>query len=150
VLGGFLERFRSEMKPEAVAEIEAGAAVSGKDLGRAMARQAQWMERMRRFQERHDFLVCPVNQVAPFDASLDWPKSIEGVPMEHYIAWMRSAYLISVTGCPAISVPAGFTSAGLPVGIQLVGRYRGDFELLQLAYAFEQATQFGRRRPRLG
>ena len=107
------------------------------------------MERMRRFQEKHEFMLCAVNQVPPFDATLDWPKEIEGVRMEHYIAWMKSAYWITVTFRPAISVPAGFTPEGLPVGIQIVGRYRDDFGVLQMAHAFEQATAFGLRRPAL-
>jgi amidase len=69
--------------------------------------------------------------------------------MEHYLAWMRSAYWISVTFCPAISVPAGFTAEGLPVGLQIVGRRRDDLGVLQIAHAFEQATGFGRTRPAL-
>jgi amidase len=60
---------------------------------------------------------------------------------------MKSAYWISTTLCPAISVPAGFTEEGLPVGLQIVGRYQDDFGVLQMAYAFEQATGFGERRP---
>jgi amidase len=91
-----------------------------------------------------------VNQVPPFDAALDWPKEIDGVAMDGYIAWMRSAYWITVTFRPAISVPAGFTPEGLPVGIQIVGRHRDDLGVLQIAHAFEQATGFGRRRPPLG
>jgi amidase len=102
---------------------------------------------MRRFFERHEFLLCAVNQVPPFDAALDWPKEIEGVAMEHYIAWMKSAYWISATLHPAISVPAGFTPEGLPVGIQIVGRARDDLGVLALAHAFEQETRIGRRRP---
>ena len=69
--------------------------------------------------------------------------------MENYVAWMKSAYRITATFRPAISVPAGFTSEGLPVGIQIVGRYRDDLDVLQMAYAFEQATGFGLRRPAL-
>ena len=80
---------------------------------------------------------------------LHWPEEIEGVKMENYIGWMKSAYRISVTCRPAASVPAGFTPEGLPVGIQIVGRYRDDFGVLQMAYAFEQATGFGQRRPAL-
>jgi amidase len=67
--------------------------------------------------------------------------------MENYVSWMKSAYWISTTCRPAISVPAGFTDDGLPVGVQIVGRYRDDVNVLKLAYAFEQATHAGKRRP---
>jgi amidase len=146
-LGPLLDKHRAEMKPEAILEIESGARLSGTDVAKAMIRHAEIMERMRRFQEKYEFLICAVNQIPPFDASLDWPKEIDGTPMGHYVAWMKSAYWITVTFCPAISVPAGFTAEGLPVGIQIVGRYRDDLGTLQIAHAFEQATDFGRKRP---
>lgn len=146
-LGPLLERHRNEMKPEAVGQLERGARLSGADVAKAMTWHGEIMERMRRFQQKYEFVACAVNQVPPFDAKLDWPKEIEGVQMEHYVAWMKSAYFISVTFCPAISVPAGFTADGLPVGIQIVGRYRDDFGVLQMGHAFEQATGFGSRRP---
>ena len=145
--GSLLETHREQLKPEALSEIEAGAAVSARDLTRAMVQHGQLLDRMRRFQETHEFIVCAVNQVPPFDARLDWPHEIEGVKMSTYIDWMKSAYQITPTFCPAISVPAGFTAEGLPVGIQIVGRYRDDFGVLQMAYAFEQATGVGRKRP---
>jgi amidase len=147
MLGPLLEKHRSEMKPEAVWQIEQGSELSGVDIANAMARHGELMEHMRLFQEKYEFLVCAVNQVPPFDANIDWPREIEGIEMEHYVAWMKSAYWITPTFCPAISVPAGFTPEGLPVGIQIVGRYRDDFGVLQTAYAFEQATQFGKKRP---
>jgi amidase len=148
-LGPLLASHRARLKAEVIEEIEAGERLSGADVARAMAQQAQLMERMRQFQERYEFLLCAVNQLPPFDADLDWPKSIEGVAMEHYLAWMRSAYWITTTFCPALSVPAGFTPEGLPVGIQIVGRRWHDFAVLQLGHAFEQATKFGERRPQL-
>jgi amidase len=148
-LGFLLENFRDQMKPEAIWEVEQGARLTGADVSRAMARHAELLERVRVFFERHDFLVCAVNQVPPFDVGIDWPKEIDGVTMENYIAWMRSAYWITSTFCPAISVPAGFTPGGLPVGIQIVGRHRDDLGVLRLAHAFEQATGVGRRRPSL-
>jgi amidase len=112
-----------------------------------MQLHAQLVERMRKFQETYEFTLCAVNQLPPFDAKLDWPHEIAGVPMEHYIAWQKSCYWISATLRPAISVPAGFTTDGLPVGIQIVGRHREDRTVLELAHAFEQATQVGQRRP---
>ena len=149
VLGPLLEGYRDQMKPEAISEIEAGANLSAADIGKAMMQHAELLERMRRFQEKYEFMVCAVNQVPPFDATIDWPKEIEGATMEHYIAWMKSAYWITATFRPAISVPAGFSPEGLPVGIQIVGRYRDDLGVLQIAHAFEQVTGFGRKRPAL-
>ena len=146
-LGPLLEKHRAEMKPEAILEIEAGSRLSGFDIAHAMTRHGEIMERMRRFQEKYEFMCCAVNQLPPFAATLDWPKEIEGTPMTHYIAWMKSAYWITATFRPAISVPAGFTAEGLPVGIQIVGRHRDDFGVLQIAHAFEGATNIARRRP---
>lgn len=141
---------RAELKPEAVEEIEQGAAFSAAQIAKAMLRHTQLVERMRVFQERYEFVVCAVNQVPPFDATLRFPTEIDGKPMRHYVEWMQSAYWISTTFHPAISVPAGFTSEGLPVGVQIVGRMRDDLGLLQFARAFEQATRVGERRPTLG
>ena len=142
-----LAQHRSQFKPDAVWDIESGAHLTGEEIGRALVQQGQLMERVRAFHEKYRFLVCAVNQVPPFDASEPWPSSIDGVKMENYVAWMKTAYWISTTCCPAISVPAGFTDDALPVGIQIVGRYRQDFEVLGIAHAFEQATGFGKRRP---
>jgi amidase len=148
-LGSLLEKHRHEMKPEAVWQIESGSRLTGSDVANVMIRHGELMERMRSFQEKYEFLLCAVNQVPPFDANIHWPREIEGVQMEHYIAWMKSAYWITSTFCPAISVPAGFTAGGLPVGIQIVGRYHDDRGVLQIGHAFEQATRFGRRRPQI-
>ncbi|MBS0395855.1 MAG: amidase, partial [Proteobacteria bacterium] len=147
VLGPLLERHRGDLKPEAVAEIEAGARLGAREIGAALAGHGQLLEAMRRFHERYDLVACAVNQVAPFDAALDWPHAVAGRPMRHYIEWMQSAYWITATWQPAISVPAGFTPAGLPVGLQLVGRFLEDRRVLEAAHAFEQATRVGLRRP---
>jgi amidase len=145
--GPLLATHRDQMKPEAVGEVEAGLALTSASVARAMVQHGELLDRMRRFMETFEFIVCAVNQVPPFEASLDWPKAIDGVAMDHYIAWMKSTYWITATFCPAISVPAGFTPEGLPVGIQIVGRHRDDFGVLQLAHAFEAATQTGLKRP---
>jgi amidase len=145
--GSLLDKFRDQMKPEAIGEIEAGMALTSAAVAQAMVQHGQLLERVRKFQEKYELIVCAVNQVPPFDAAMDWPREIEGVKMEHYVAWMKSAYWITATFRPAISVPAGFTPEGLPVGIQIVGRHRADMTVLQMAHVFEQATQFGKRRP---
>jgi amidase len=103
--------------------------------------------RLRQFMETHEFLILPVSQVPPFEVNQPYVTEINGIQMETYIDWMKSCYYITVTGHPAISVPAGFTPEGLPVGVQIVGRHQDDFGVLQLAYAFEQATGVWKRRP---
>jgi amidase len=146
-LGPLLATHRAELKPEAVDEIEQGARLTTTQIAKALLRHGEILERMRHFQETYPFMIAAVNQVPPFDARLHWPTEIEGTKMDHYIAWMKSAYWITTTFRPAISVPAGFTPEGLPVGLQIVGRHRDDLGVLQLAHAFELATGIGKRRP---
>ena len=99
------------------------------------------------FLEKYEYFVLPTTQLPPFDVKTPYPTEIAGVKFDNYIDWMKSCWCISATGNPAASVPAGFTPEGLPVGVQIVGRAKEDFSVLQLAYAFEQATGFGQRRP---
>lgn len=124
-----------------------GRALAGDDVSRAERLRSEIFQRMNAFMQDYAFLVLPVNQVPPFDVDIAYPEEIRGVPMETYIDWMKSAYFVTVTGHPAISVPCGFTPEGLPVGVQIVGRYRDDFGVLQLAYAYQQATRLCDRRP---
>jgi len=137
-LGPLLARNRHQMKPEAVQEIELGGGVTEAQVASAVDEHQRLLARTSKFFEKYDFLVCAVNQVPPFDAEIDWPHEIEGVKMEHYCAWMKSAYWISTTRCPAVSVPAGATPEGLPVGMQIVGRHGDDRGVLQIAYAVQQ------------
>jgi amidase len=146
-LGPLLAEHRDKLKDTVVWNIEEGLRRSAADVARAQALRSALFHRLRRFLERYEFLVCPVNQLAPFPAEVEWPREVAGERMGNYLDWMKSCYYITVTGHPAISVPAGFTPGGLPVGLQIVGRYRDDFGVLQLAHAFETATGFWRRRP---
>ena len=138
-LGALLTTHRHQMKPEAIDEIERGARVTDADMAGAGARHRQLLARVDAFFDTYEFLMCAVNQVPPFDAEIDWPRDIDGVKMEHYCAWMKSAYWISTTRCPAASVPAGRTPEGLPVGIQIVGRHGNDRGVLEMAYRVEQS-----------
>jgi len=142
-----LRLHRDQLKDTVIWNAEEGMKLSGLDVGHAEVKRGLLYDRITDFFDEYEFLLCPVNQVPPFDVTQPYPTEINGVPMENYIAWMRSCYYITITGLPAISVPCGFTPEGLPVGIQIIGRHHDDFGVLQMAYAFEQATQVGRRRP---
>jgi amidase len=146
-LAELLKSHRELMKDSVVWNIEQGQKLTGPQIGRAEVRRTELYHRVREFMETYEYLICPVNQVPPFDIHRRWIEEINGVKMETYIDWMRSCYYITITGLPAISVPCGFTPEGLPVGIQIVGRHNNDFGVLQLANAFEQATGIWRRRP---
>ncbi len=102
------------------------------------------------FFTRYDVLLAPVTQVLPFPVEQEYPTSVAGVEFEDYLGWMRSCTLISATGCPALSVPGGFTPDGLPVGLQVIAAPRADRRVLEVGHAFEQATRYGERRPVLG
>jgi amidase len=145
--GENLKKYRAQLKDDIVWNIEEGLKLTTEQLAAAEAKRAQLYHRMRVLLEQHEFLVCPVNQLPPYPVDVEWPREIAGQKMDNYLDWMKSCYYITLTGHPAISVPAGFTPEGLPVGIQIVGRYRDDFGVLQLAHAFEEATQAWKRRP---
>ena len=123
--------------------IERGLELTLADLTRATVLRDRLAGQVSEFFETVDAFACPAVQVVPFDIGLDWVHEIDGVPQRNYLDWMASAYLISATGLPAMSVPAGFSPSGLPVGLQLVGRRRADWDLLSLAHAFEGATRYG-------
>jgi amidase len=136
-------------------EVERGSKLSAAGISRALALRSRAWDRMRVFQEKYEYFITPTTQVLPFDVNQPYPTEIAGVKMSTYIEWQKSCILISALENPAISVPCGFTrapggaegKAGLPVGLQIVGRHRDEWSVLQLAYAFEQATKVGRRRP---
>jgi amidase len=127
--------------------VEEGRKLTGPQLSRVEAKRTALYQRLCGFKGEYDFFVLPVSQVLPFDVKTHYPTEIAGVKMENYLAWMKSAYYISAAGNPAMSVPCGFSQSGLPIGMQIVGRHHDDSGVLQLGYAFEQATQVGKRRP---
>ncbi|HJT62588.1 MAG TPA: amidase [Burkholderiales bacterium] len=145
--GALLKEHRDKLKDTVIWNTEEGFKRSATDIAQAENRRTAMYHRMRVFLEKYDFLVCPVSQLPPYPVEQDYPREIAGVKMTNYLDWMKSCYYITLTTHPAISVPAGFTDDGLPVGIQIVGRYRDDFGVLQFAHAFEQATQVWKRRP---
>ncbi|MES2257503.1 MAG: amidase [Pseudomonadota bacterium] len=142
-------QLRRQMKPEAIWEIESGLKLSGADIYQASIDRSAWYEALRQLFQEHDYLVLPAAQVFPFDAALDWPKSIAGKPMDTYHRWMEVVAPGTLAGLPVISVPAGFGPTGLPMGLQIIGKAQGELALLQLAHAYEQVCGYTARRPAL-
>jgi amidase len=130
---------RDQVKDTILWEIDRGERLTAAEIAWAETKRTELYHRMRRFMDRYEFFVLPTVQVPPFDVVQPYPTEIDGVAMGTYIDWMKSCYYISIVGNPAISVPCGFTPEGLPVGLQIVGRHRDDWGLLQIANAFEQA-----------
>jgi len=128
-------------------EVAQAERTTGAEIGRALTRQAQMFAQSRQFFEQYSYFVLPVTQVEPFDVNTPYPIQIAGTAMGSYIDWMRSCWYVTFMSNPAIAVPAGFSTTGLPVGLQIVGRHRDDLSVLQLAHAFEQATGHGTRVP---
>lgn len=144
-----LRAHRSVMKSSVVWNTEIGLNLSVEDLLSAAAARVRLAVSVREYFEHHDLLVLTASQVAPFDVGIEYPAQIDGQPMVDYLQWMRAATIISATGCPSISVPAGFTAAGLPVGIQLVAAPGRDVELLLAALACEELAPHHLTRPSL-
>ena len=127
--------------------VDEGRKQTGPYLARIEEQRTKVYRHMQEFMSKYDYFILPVNQVLPFDITIKYPTEIAGTKMETYIAWMKSAYWISTVGNPAMSVPCAFSSTGLPIGIQIVGRHHDDWGVLQMGYAFEQATQLTKKRP---
>ncbi|HUY28357.1 MAG TPA: amidase [Candidatus Binataceae bacterium] len=135
------------LKPEVRWEIENGLRASAYDIADASAVRSEWYQAMRAIFEKYDFFILPSAQVFPFDAAIDWPKTVGGRAMDTYHRWMEVMIPVTMSGCPALNVPAGFNSAGLPMGIQIVAPNHCEFACMQLAHAYDQATRWVQRRP---
>lgn len=138
---------RAVMKPDLVWNTEQGFKLSAEDVARAEGKRTELYHRMRTFMDTYDFLVLPTNPTPPLPIGQTSVQEIEGKRMGDYLDGGALKSAISTVGNPAISMPAGFTAEGWPVGIQIVGRHRDDLSVLQLAHAFEQATGIGQRLP---
>jgi amidase len=139
---------RHETKATVQDEIRRGDALTAAEVATAYAQlTALWRETVAFFDRGFDLLACPVTQLSPFPADVEYPTEVAGRPLDDYIDWMASCWRITVTGCPTLSLPAGFDAGGLPVGVQLVARQGADGALLRAAKALEEATGFAARRP---
>jgi amidase len=133
---------RALMKPEAIYEVEMGRSLSAFDISAASVVRTEWYQAVRRLFERHDYFIIPSAQLFPFDIDMDWPHEIAGHTMATYHEWMKATLLVTLSGCPALAAPAGFSENGLPIGIQIVGSNHSEVGCLQIAYAYELATDW--------
>ena len=146
-LGPLLQRRRELVKDTLAWNIDRGLALTADDVLRALVARSQVFRRFAELLSRFDLVVAPAAQVAPFPIETEYPTQIDGVPMTSYLEWMRACSRITMSAHPVAAVPAGFTADGRPVGLQLIGRYRGDRRLLELAGAWEAATDLTSRLP---
>lgn len=146
-LGQIVADYGDVVKPEVLWNVSKGLSLTARDLMDAALARTRVHLAVRNFFDRFDILLCPTTQALPFDAGQRFPAIVRGIPMRNYTSWMRSASLISATGCPAISVPAGFSTSGLPVGLQMVAARGNDVQLLRVAREYEQATCYANEAP---
>ena len=131
---------RELVKPEALWEHDQGAALSAAQVMAASVERTTFHQHALKLFEHVDFLAVPTAQVWPFDVNERWPKQIAGRAMDTYHRWMEVVVIATFAGLPAISVPVGFSASGWPMGMQLIGRPRGDLDVLRLARDYERAS----------
>jgi len=142
-----LPRWKDKLQKGLLWNIEQGLALTSTDIARAeVARSALW-QRVRTFMERYDYLILPTVAVPPFPVELRYPTEINAKPLDNYTQWFFLTYGITLTALPVISVPCGFTASGLPVGLQIVGRWHAEPSVLRAAAAFEAAHPWADRMP---
>ena len=146
-LGDLYRHAREDMKPDIVWNVELGLALSLEDVRRAEEMRGRIVANTAAFFATHDVLACPAACMPPFDVELTSPRELDGVAFDSYVEWLRITYAITLTSCPAISVPCGFTRDRRPVGLQLVAPPRGEAALLGAAAAFERAVGIAGRVP---
>ncbi len=134
-----LRQHRDKIAPEIIGNIERGLNIMPSQIFEAERVRIELFKKILAFFETHDFLICPAASIAPFPVDQRYVTEIDGKPCETYIDWFSITFALTMTSCPTISVPCGFTSEGLPVGIQIMGKPRGEAALLLVAKQFEQA-----------
>ena len=142
-----LQQHRNKIAPEIIGNIERGLNITPSQIFEAERVRIELFKKILVFFETHDFLICPAASIAPFPVDQRYVTEIDGKPCETYIDWFSITFALTMTGCPTISVPCGFTSEGLPVGIQIMGKPRGEAALLLAAKQFEQAIGIAAQLP---
>lgn len=147
MMGPILEQHRDRIAPEIIGNVERGFAVTPEQIFEAERLRWQLYHRMVSFFEKHDFLLCPAASIAPFPVDQRYVEEIDGEACETYIDWFAVTFALTMTSCPVISLPCGFTKSGLPVGLQIVGKPRGEAALLRFAKQLEQVLGISTKLP---
>lgn len=142
-----MTQHRDRIAPEIISNIERGLSINPSQIFDAERARIELYKNVTAFFETHDFLICPAASIAPFPVDQRYVKEIDGKPCETYIDWFSITFALTMTACPTISVPCGFTSGGLPIGVQIMGKPRGEASLLRVAKHFEQAVGISTQLP---
>jgi amidase len=142
-----LRHQRDKLKPEVIWNIEKGLKLDGETIGRAEVARGKLYERVCKFFENYDLLLCPSAIVPPFDVDVRYVEEVDGVKFDNYVAWIGITFALTLTACPVLSVPAGFTASGLPVGIQIMAPPRADGAALAAGALLERARGIAKQLP---
>lgn len=142
-----LERHRDLLKPEVIWNIEQGLALIREEVAAAELARGRYYHRVRAFYDSYDLVLCPATVVPPYPVENRYVEECQGHKFSNYIEWCTVAYAFTCAGLPAISVPAGFTAGGLPVGLQIAGPPRGEAAVLAAAALFEEAAPWAQTLP---
>ena len=146
-MAGHLRDHRDKLKPEVIWNIEKGLALTADEIAWAELARGRLYHNTVRFFADHDLLLCPAAIVPPFDVDIRYIDEVNGEKFDNYVHWISITFAVTLTSCPAVSAPAGFTASGLPVGLQIVGPPRGEVQTLAAAALLEQATGISRQLP---
>jgi len=135
-----LDTNKDLLKPEVVWNIERAAEITVDDFARVELARARYLNRAITFFEEYDLLLSPATVVPPYPVEQRFVAELGDHKFSNYVEWLSIAYAITITGHPALSVPAGFTKDGLPVGLQIVGGPRGEANLLSAANLYEEIS----------
>ena len=138
MMGAILAEHRDRIAPEIIGNIERGLNITPEQVFDAERIRSRLYHRMVSFFRHHDLLICPSASIAPFPVDQRYVEEIDGQPCETYIDWFSITFALTMTSCPVVTVPCGFTAKGMPVGIQIVGKPRGEAALLRAAHHFEK------------
>jgi amidase len=133
-------KLRPLLKADAQWEVEQSLKQSAQEVFASTVQRTEWLMALNAFFEKYDFILSPTAQVFPFDVTTLWPKVVGGRTMETYHQWMGIVLPWTLAGTPVMSLPVGFGPGNVPMGMQLIGKRHADFQVLQMARAYEQAT----------